>query len=1191
MKHILPIKVLSVILSIVLILCTIPFAAATDEKTFSVATLNDIHYYTERLAGDKKDPFYTYLEGHNCVYEDLDAIIDAALVSLSYEVETRGLKHVVLVGDLTTNGEYEGHEDLAKKFLAFEERTGAKVYVTPGNHDINNSRASTFVNNVKEPARKTSHSDFYEIYKDLGFSDAYHKFTDFTSNKGGCLSYSVKTDDGYRLILADGGKFTADVTESGEDEQETAGMFTEELLQWILKEAKDAKDNGETPLLFTHWNMSGMNYFHEYLMQGFVIDDGYMLQEILADAGINYSFGGHQHVSDVSITYSDSGNPMYSVITPTLTQFPFSYRVTDFVKNYDGGIDATFHQRSCDEYAGVVNLSGTGTYPAPYRETGFYKQFGYGADAADYIFSILKSTLDKYVGGIRKEGSIVKYLEKELDIDIEKTVNTYLFGGIVINGNSILSGKNVMSFLNDLDGQLMEKYIYQKSELYSLIRETLHKICDTQVSDVPCTKFIDTYGFGDTEKGGTLGDAVLSVLATMYYGNEDISDDPFLQDLVEFSGKTEFLDLLLSIVREHIVDDILIDNILANIDLNISALFTDKSVSIGEYVQMIYAIILSVIDSGIINASNGDDFINALVKICTNFNDVSLKRLVNAVLGTGLISYGNNIDELIDSLLEEFLPYDVREAVVYQAKIVIGGMVTDNTKDHGVTYTNNGAIRVIPTKEDMQLPVNVTMSVAEDNSTSFTVNWFTKYSVTGTDIEVVKADESFTGTATTQNVTAKTEETTYSAPGFDLGKYAILPWTHKVIKHTVTVTGLEAETDYKFTIGDFSKGFTTEGTITTAPDEDGEFTFIHVSGGAGYIPSQYENFKNVMNKADEFYPNSSFTVHTSSLTKVPTNDDQWSFAINAAEEQFSSKPFVYASGEYDSEGGYAAEKYFPVPFAPEQMSDTGLYYSYDYANAHFTVLNTNLITEGGTLTAAQTLWLKNDLAESDALWNILIMTESIYGSSSSSALHQQIVGIMEEYDIDLILQGKDTMYVRTDYIRDDAPVLYEIKTVKINGTRYRAYSDAKGTVAVISGTAGKDFAGEAPSGVYYDVVSDYGLPMFSAITIKGNVLAFDAYTVDGNTASKVDAFAIEKNNVAVKLGDVDLNGIISAADARLALRNSVKLEQLSVKALCAADVNLDGTVSAADARNILRASVSLEPISPEYVYISESELD
>ena len=63
-----------------------------------------------------------------------------------------------------------------------------------------------------------------------------------------------------------------------------------------------------------------------------------------------------------------------------------------------------------------------------------------------------------------------------------------------------------------------------------------------------------------------------------------------------------------------------------------------------------------------------------------------------------------------------------------------------------------------------------------------------------------------------------------------------------------------------------------------------------------------------------------------------------------------------------------------------------------------------------------------------------------------------------------------------------------------------------------------------------------------------------------------------------KLGDVDGNGVIESADARLALRASVRLENLSTEQMMAADVDSNGEVESADARLILRASVSLEQL-------------
>ena len=61
-------------------------------------------------------------------------------------------------------------------------------------------------------------------------------------------------------------------------------------------------------------------------------------------------------------------------------------------------------------------------------------------------------------------------------------------------------------------------------------------------------------------------------------------------------------------------------------------------------------------------------------------------------------------------------------------------------------------------------------------------------------------------------------------------------------------------------------------------------------------------------------------------------------------------------------------------------------------------------------------------------------------------------------------------------------------------------------------------------------------------------------------------------------GDVDCDGSVTSADARLALRASVKLETLDVTASTNADVNGDGVIAPEDARMILRASVHLEEL-------------
>lgn len=70
------------------------------------------------------------------------------------------------------------------------------------------------------------------------------------------------------------------------------------------------------------------------------------------------------------------------------------------------------------------------------------------------------------------------------------------------------------------------------------------------------------------------------------------------------------------------------------------------------------------------------------------------------------------------------------------------------------------------------------------------------------------------------------------------------------------------------------------------------------------------------------------------------------------------------------------------------------------------------------------------------------------------------------------------------------------------------------------------------------------------------------------------------SSAAIK-GDINGSGALEAADARLALRYSVGLEDFTEEQAAQADMDSDGAVTAADARTILRLSVGLgEDVKP-----------
>lgn len=1200
-------KALSILLCIAMLLCLAPLSLA-QEKTASgsllLATLSDIHYYPASLARYKSEAFYTYMKGANAVYEDMDGIIDSAFAALEKDAREKGLKYVVITGDLTTNGEYEGHAALAEKLHKFEEESGLSVYLMNGNHDINNSNASDFTTPDlnKNAAKTTTPSEFYELYKDFGYLDADAAFADdieAAAAKGipGALSYAVSVDGGYRLIMIDAGKYSAGNTKSGKDEHETGGNITQELLNWIIAQAKEAQKNGETPIAFTHWNLSEMNYMHGEVLQGFVIDNAYKLQETFADAGIHYVFSGHQHVSDLDVTYSDSGEPLYSCITPTLTQYPFQFRETAFTRGANGAVTAEYKQYPCDIAKKVKSLSGT-EFTQPYHiTTGCAKQLGDELDASVYLLNMIKNLLSGYISDIQTSGSIVTFIKEQFGFDLEGFLRGYIKDGIVLGGDELFTMKNVMSFINDLDNQLYSKFIENPDELlWPSVQTALKGLLSVRISDIPCTKYIDVYGFGSKDSGGTISDLFFTVLVNMYPGNENASDDPFIRDVLENCGKPEFVDLIFDAAIKYVVDGFALDVILGNAEVRFDALFDDGSgSSTYGYLRLAYQLLASIISSKIYKPTSVYDFISKLGKVTTLMSTgeaASYKLLIEAVLSTGYISYGTSVNDIVYMLLDKYLGDIEKQAAAYQIYVIADGIFNDPDRDWDVTYTYSGAEKITPTVEDMQLPNNANLSLGSDASTSFNIKWMTKYSVTGTDIEIVKAGERFTGKATKTGVSSETEYTTISCYGFDFGTFGILPWTREVNIHTVTVTGLKPGTDYKFRIGDFKKGFVSEGTVTTA-DNDGRFTFAFLSDNAGVTPDMYDNFnaavRTAANKNDL-----GFIIHGGNSVYNGDNEDQWGWSLNGARDTLLNVPVQYVSGAGDIGNTAPVTRHYKLTAVPP-YSETlrGAFYSFDYENTHFTVVNTNETDADGSLSAGQLQWIANDLEGTDAQLKILVLNAPLFGvNTAAPGTKAMLVTLINRYNVNLVLGGSDTVYSRTA-ITDGGTALAEPDTIitNINGKVYEAYINVPGFISVSGCSVGSAFDDALPEGSLYKKTAAANAPVYTVINIDGEALGVDAYKLNPDgTTTRIDSFAVTTHYSLALMGDVDMNDSVSAADARLALRASVDLETLTPEQLLRADVDGNGRVSSADARMILRAAVNLEQITPKLVKYTEEDL-
>lgn len=1101
MKRKFSLKAISVILILSLLIACVPMMASADTAKIRFGVISDIHYLAPSLKGGDSEEWLEFVQNKHKEYNDLDSLLDNALDGVLRNAVEGGENYVLLPGDLTKDGELESHKALAEKLEKFEADTGIQVFVIPGNHDINNSNAITFENGYEEPAEKTSPEQFREIYDNLGFDMADSFFVPEEGKKGGMLSYAA-TLGNYRLIAIDSCMYSEDNGAEG-NEHMTDGRIADGLLDWIVAECKKAEEQGLTIVGMQHHNLIPHMDIEEATFWPFVVQDWLRVAEAYADAGMHYMFTGHLHVNDTVSHVSDNGEIIYDILSPTLTGFPNYYKIVDFTS--DGETTTVDMQTlDIDKYQPVVSDYGT-VYEKPFAYTYSYERtFGEGG-VKDLIMGVVEPLITDTFADIQAMGGLGEFL-KSMDLDLEKIIVDALgTNGLALGPVEILTvSSNVMGFINDLLGQVDEVYVNQPELTMDKLEAIIDKILNYKVSDLPATKLTDVLGYEINEDGCTFGEFATSVMLTFYAGNEDISEYPYISDVLGRFDSGELAEEVFNLLREVLVTDLVQNEILANLDFNIGELFPEGNIFylFGRILQ------------GSVEALLGGDnsFIN----------------LIDSVLSIPLVPEEySSIDAIIDHLMGEYITQSQYESWGYTICWMLSSFLIDDDGkiDMDASFTYSGPVEVEATQDNYRLPSHVAVTLGEDSSSEVSITWLTKYSVTGTDIEIVPYSENpkFSGTPTTgKKVTSSYELIGKTYFGADLGILGLLPFTKDYAKHTIKLSGLESGTKYSYRIGDAEKGWWSDaGVITTAEGGDEGFTFFYVTDPQAQRPEHFNRFAEVVETAYEAYPEARFIVSAGDQVDEGTNVKHWNYLLNST-DALLDLPMMPTSGNHEDEGAAVSEN-FILPNVPEQDEEGGVYYSYDYNGVHFTVLNTN-DDEDDKLGEAQIEWLKNDIKSSDAKWKVVVLHKAIYSNGSHyddsevEGMRSQLSVLLPYLGVDLVLQGHDHVYLRTDVINANAVVPVKEETVDFNGLEYQMKYNPKGSIYSICGTSGvkvyqtKDV--EATDELFPRaeklLPENTEYSMFSAITVEGDRLYYNAYQVVDGEAERVDNFAIEK---------------------------------------------------------------------------------
>jgi len=284
-----------------------------------IAVVSDIHYMHPSLLSENAAAglaFQNYVNQDPKLVEFSDPIWREVMTELKAEKPD-----ILLVpGDITKDGEKIGHQAMASFFSQLRS-SGIKVYVMPGNHDINNAKAKKYVGDNDFPVEMTSQTDFSTIYASFGYSAAI-------ARDANSLSYVAQLAPGLRLISIDASKYE----EYGPSGDVAAGRIKPATLTWILNQLAIAKQQHTEVFAMMHHNLIEHYTGQSQLDPGYVIDDWQNVTNALMDAGLKVIFTGHYHANDIA-SYEHNGNKLFDIQTGSLVTAPIPYRVITLQNN------------------------------------------------------------------------------------------------------------------------------------------------------------------------------------------------------------------------------------------------------------------------------------------------------------------------------------------------------------------------------------------------------------------------------------------------------------------------------------------------------------------------------------------------------------------------------------------------------------------------------------------------------------------------------------------------------------------------------------------------------------------------------------------------------------------------------------------------------------------------------------------
>ncbi len=361
-------KSLAVLLCMMIIFSIFSCMSFAGDNSLSVFVASDTHFEGIEYRGNINDNIGmpdSELYFHTTIQGQMNGESEAIMRSFLDTFEKSDKKILLIPGDLT-GGKRIQHKNLSVLFNEFEKRTGKKIFVINGNHDIN----------AKSDETKIDLNEFKSFYNNFGYSEAIAKDSQ-------TCSYAAELDGKYRLLAVDSCIY-------GKDD----GKITKHTFQWIKEQISSAEKDGKKLVVMMHHSVLKHFGFQSAMKKDSSVGD---FASFLADNGVKYVFTGHIHANDIAGAVSQKGNRIYDIMTGSLITCPNAYRVVTFDDN---------KTEIKTEYINNIDIK--------YLPDGYNKsqldllENNFSAFSSGYFEQGIHRWINEYLGSARKVAKLLK---------------------------------------------------------------------------------------------------------------------------------------------------------------------------------------------------------------------------------------------------------------------------------------------------------------------------------------------------------------------------------------------------------------------------------------------------------------------------------------------------------------------------------------------------------------------------------------------------------------------------------------------------------------------------------------------------------------------------------------------------------------------------------------------------------------